>query len=268
MLKQRLMTAAWLAPLMLAGLFGLEGGAFALFTGGIVLVGAWEWANLAGITERPQQVGVTAIAAAFLMLLWWLSPHGLVWVLWLGVIGWAVNLYWVIGYPGRQTQWQGRGVRLAMGAWVLVPCWAGLNALRSGGESWLLFVLLLVWGADIGAYFFGKRFGRHRLAPDVSPGKTWEGVAGALLSTLILAIGFGIWSALEGLSILWLVVISMVVALVSVLGDLLESMLKRHRGIKDSSGLLPGHGGILDRVDSLTAAIPVFALLYTLVGLP
>jgi len=152
-------------------------------------------------------------------------------------------------------------MRLAMGLWVLLPTWVGFSVLRESGAAWLLFVLLLVWGADIGAYFVGRALGRHKLAPRVSPGKTWEGVAGGLMVTALLAIVFASWQSLGVAGGLMLMLATAVVTLVSVLGDLLESMLKRHRGIKDSSQLLPGHGGVLDRVDSLTAAVPLFALL-------
>ena len=149
-----------------------------------------------------------------------------------------------------------------MGFWVLLPCWAGFNVLGETSGAWLLYVLLLVWMADIGAYFAGRTWGRRKLAPHVSPGKSWEGVAGGLVATLMLALVFGFWQQLGvgGSSVLLL--ITVVVTLASVLGDLLESMLKRYRQIKDSSQLLPGHGGILDRIDSLTAAVPLFALFY------
>ena len=261
MLRQRIITAAWLAPLMLAGLFGLSGGLFALFTAAIVLQAGWEWTNLAGIRHRDNRlllVGVLALA----MLMLWLSGAALAaWPLWLGVAGWLANLYWVVHYPERGAQWQSPARRLLMGLWVLLPAWVGLNVLRDTGAVWLLFVLLLVWCADIGAYFAGRAFGRRKLAPRVSPGKSWEGVAGGLVATAALAVLFASWQGLGLGGGLALLLATLVVTLVSVLGDLLESMLKRFRGIKDSSALLPGHGGVLDRIDSLTAALPLFALL-------
>ncbi|MFG6159063.1 phosphatidate cytidylyltransferase [Halomonas sp. 1390] len=261
MLRQRIITAAWLAPLALFGLFGLEGGGFGLFTAAIVLLGAWEWANLAGIAAPARRLWPVAGLAVLIALCWSSGAAGATWPLWLGALGWLVNLYWVTGYPDRLAQWQSTGMRLAMGLWVLLPTWVGFNVLRESGAVWLLFVLLLVWGADIGAYFVGKAFGRRKLAPAVSPGKTREGVAGGLAVTAVLAIVFAVWQGLGLASGLALLAATLVVALASVLGDLLESMLKRHRGIKDSSRLLPGHGGVLDRIDSLTAAVPLFALL-------
>lgn len=261
MLRQRIITAAWLAPLTLAGLFGLQGGAFALFTAIIVLLGGWEWTNLAGVTERARRLSLVAGLAALMLLLWLAGAASSPWLLWLGAAGWLLNVYWVTHYPARIEQWQSTPRRLAMGLWVLLPAWVGFNLLRDLGAVWLLFVLLLVWSADIGAYFAGRAFGRRKLAPRVSPGKSWEGVAGGLVATAALALLFAVWQGLGGGGGLLLLLATLVVTLISVLGDLLESMLKRHRGIKDSSNLLPGHGGVLDRIDSLTAAVPLFALL-------
>ncbi len=262
MLKQRIITAAWLAPLVLAGLFGLGGSAFALFTAVIVLLGTWEWANLAGITRMDQRAQLVAVMAALMLTMWLSGAATAIWPLWLAAAGWLVNLYWVTRYPAAGEQWQTSMRRLAMGLWVLLPCWVGFNVLRESGMAWLLFVLLLVWCADIGAYFVGRNWGKRKLAPHVSPGKSWEGVFGGLAATAILAILFALWLSLDMAGGLTLVLVTAVITLTSVLGDLLESMLKRHRNIKDSSQLLPGHGGVLDRIDSLTAAIPLFALFY------
>ncbi|WP_163577863.1 phosphatidate cytidylyltransferase [Halomonas faecis] len=260
MLRQRILTALWLVPLALGGLFGLSGAAFGLFTGGMVLLATWEWTNLAGVTRRGVRGVLVAILAVVMVLLWLAGSAHATWPLWLSVVGWLLNLYWVIHYPARREQWQPSARRLAMGLWVLLPAWVGFNVLRDLGSVWLLFVLLLVWGADIGAYFSGRAWGRHKLAPAVSPGKSWEGVAGGLAVTLALALVFAVWQGLGTGGGVALLAATAVVTLVSVLGDLLESMLKRHRGIKDSSNLLPGHGGVLDRIDSLTAAVPLFAL--------
>ncbi|WP_339881718.1 phosphatidate cytidylyltransferase [Vreelandella maris] len=268
MLKQRIITAAWLAPLVLAGLFGLDGVAFALFTALIVLLGTWEWANLAGITRTAQRAQLVAGMAALMLMMWLIDAATSAWPLWLAAAGWLINLYWVTHYPAAGQQWQATSRRLAMGLWVLLPCWVGFNVLRESGMAWLLFVLLLVWCADIGAYFVGRNWGKRKLAPRVSPGKSWEGVYGGLAATAILAVVFAVWLSLGMASSLTLILVTAVVTLTSVLGDLLESMLKRHRNIKDSSQLLPGHGGVLDRIDSLTAAIPLFALFYLEVLMP
>ncbi|PCF96790.1 phosphatidate cytidylyltransferase [Vreelandella nigrificans] len=262
MLKQRIITAAWLAPLTLIGLFGLHGGAFALFAALIVLLGAWEWTNLAGVTQQRSRLQWVAVLALLMLVMWLSGAAFAVWPLWLAAAGWLLNLYWVIRYPEAGQQWQSTSRRLLMGLWVLLPCWVGFNVLRDSGAVWLLFVLLLVWGADIGAYFAGRRWGKRKLAPRVSPGKSWEGVIGGLVVTVLLAVVFAFWQPLGVAGGATLIAITALVTFVSVLGDLLESMLKRYRNIKDSSQLLPGHGGVLDRIDSLTAAIPIFALLY------
>ncbi|KPQ25371.1 MAG: phosphatidate cytidylyltransferase [Halomonas sp. HL-48] len=262
MLKQRVMTAAWLAPLVLAGLFGLQGGGYALFTAFVMLLGAWEWTNLAGVEQPLKRAALVAGCAVLILLMWLTGTTYAEWPLWLAAVGWLANLLWVMRYPGLTAQWRSTPGRLLMGLWVLLPCWVGFNILRESGAVWLLFVLLLVWAADIGAYFAGRRWGRRKLAPRVSPGKSWEGVFGGMAATTLLAVGFAIGLSLGLGESIALVVITLLVTLISVLGDLLESMLKRYRDVKDSSQLLPGHGGVLDRIDSLTAAIPLFALLY------
>ncbi|HET8791416.1 MAG TPA: phosphatidate cytidylyltransferase [Modicisalibacter sp.] len=260
MLKQRVATAAILIPLVVVGLFGLTGGAFALFTGAVVLLSAWEWANLAGFERTAARLGYVLALALSMLMIWRSGAAHAAWLLWLSAIGWLFNLYWVVRYPQDREQWHAPPIRLAMGLWVLLPCWVGFIQLRASGIEWLLYVLLLVWLADIGAYFAGRRFGRRKLAPRVSPGKSWEGVYGGLVAVALLAVGFSAWAELAPGERVWLILASLLVALISVLGDLFESMLKRLRGLKDSGNLLPGHGGVLDRIDSLTAAVPLFAL--------
>ncbi|WP_027965898.1 phosphatidate cytidylyltransferase [Halomonas halocynthiae] len=260
MLKQRIVTALWLFVVAGVGLFVLSGNAFTAFTAAVVLLGSWEWANLAGLSSAGKRA---LVAAAMALVLFFMYSSGAVlaaWPLWVAAVGWLVNLYWVISYPRRVGQWSSMAVRLLMGLWVLVSAWVGLNVLREQGAIWLLYVLLVVWSADIGAYFVGRAFGQRKLAPSVSPGKSWEGVFGGAALTALLAIGFAVGMNLGLIGGLLLLVATVVVSFASVLGDLLESMLKRYRGIKDSSNLLPGHGGVLDRIDSLTAAAPLFAL--------
>lgn len=266
MLKQRILTALALAPLALVGLFGLSGGGFAAFTALVLLLGAWEWARLSGFDDVKSRLLYTGGLGVLLLIAWWAGWNMARWPLWLGAIGWIANAWWVLRYPGSTDQWQSRSVRLAMGGWVLLPCWVGFYQLRQDGSEWLLFVLLLVWAADIGAYFSGRRFGRRKLAPQVSPGKSWEGVYGGWVAVAVLVFIYALWLALDLRQTLALLVVALVVAFISVVGDLLESMLKRFRGLKDSSHLLPGHGGILDRIDSLTAAVPLFALIRPWLG--
>lgn len=262
MLKQRIITALVLLPFALGGFFLLDGGLFALFIGAVVSLGAWEWARLAGFTAQVQRVAYAALVAALLLVLY-LVPAVAPWVLSLGVLWWVLATFLVLGYPASSRYWAQAPVRLLIGLLILLPAWQGLVLFKQWPEAnWLILaVMVLVWGADIGAYFAGKRFGKRKLAPRVSPGKSWEGVIGGLLATLLICLLVGLYRGWSALDLLLALAGTAVVVLVSVVGDLTESMFKRQSGVKDSSNLLPGHGGVLDRIDSLTAAIPLFAAL-------
>ena len=272
MLKTRILTALILAPIAVIGIFFLPPLGFAIFTGVAITLGAWEWANMAGYLSSPARLAYAALVALVLVAVFQLPTLNL---LWLGVAWWILALLMVRSYPGGTSVWGSPPVRAIMGLLVLVPAWVGLNHLRNGtllfgdmtsGLVAILYVFLVVWVADIGAYFAGRAFGRAKLAPRVSPGKSWAGVWGGLAAVALLAMAAGLVAGAAVADTLLLLLASVLVAGISVVGDLLESMLKRFRGIKDSSQLLPGHGGIMDRIDSLTAAIPVFALLVTLTG--
>lgn len=272
MLKTRIITALVLAPIAIGGIFFLPPVGFALFTAAIITLGAWEWANMAGIHH---QAGRVVYAAVIAVILYGIACVPASVVLWLALVWWCVCFLLVRNYPAGSAGWGSMGVRSLMGVLVLVPAWVGLNHLRledflfgnTTNNLWaILYVFCMVWVADIGAYFAGRAFGKAKLAPRVSPGKSWAGVWGGLVAVGILAVVAGVLADATVNDTLILIVASLVTGLVSVLGDLLESMLKRFRGIKDSSQLLPGHGGILDRIDSLTAAIPVFALIITQLG--
>ncbi len=286
MLKQRVITALILASVFVAALIYLPGPLFSAFAATITLIGAWEWANLSGLSQRWQRGlyvlvtgGVLALGAVYLGVhqLPAQAPESLELAesqtlafrnfLVIGCVWWALALLWVQSYPSSALLWHSRWMRALMGIFVLVPAWAGLSYLRvQDGGLWLLILLVaIVACADIGGFFAGRRWGRHKLAVSVSPGKTWEGFAGGVAANTLLALLVGyFW---QGGMLFWLAVI-IPTSLVSVLGDLLESMVKRQRGIKDSSALLPGHGGVLDRVDSLTSAAPVFALALLAGGWP
>ncbi|RTE66921.1 phosphatidate cytidylyltransferase [Amphritea opalescens] len=262
MLKERFWTAVLLAPIVLAGLFLSSFDVFKLFVAGIVLLGAWEWANLAGLIPSTARLAYTSLIAALMATLNYYSPAGeFSGFLWVAVLFWWMAAFWVVRYPvvsGWQASWQ----RLLIGVLVLTSTWMALVTLQHQpkGDVLLLMLLLLVWGADIGAYFAGKTWGKAKLAPNVSPGKTRAGLWGGLTSCALISLCFIVYLELDLLLGVYLLLIAMLAGLASVLGDLFESMLKRHRGIKDSSQLLPGHGGILDRIDSITAAAPVFVL--------
>lgn len=268
MLKQRIITALILLPIALCGFFLLEGSAFALFIGLVVSLGAWEWARLAGFEAQPARVAY-AVAVALLLFLMHLVPGVAPWVLGAAVLWWGLATFLVLTYPRTSEQWSGAVPKLLIGLLILLPAWQGLVFIKQLplGNGLIMAVMVLVWGADIGAYFSGKAFGKRKLAPQVSPGKSWEGVYGGLALSLVITVVVGLvrdWSF--GQTLLGLLGAAIVV-FISVVGDLTESMFKRQSGIKDSSNLLPGHGGVLDRIDSLTAAIPVFAVLLWMAAL-
>lgn len=267
MLKQRIITALVLLPFALGGFFLLDGALFALFIGAVVSLGAWEWARLAGLTAQVRRVAFAVLVAALLLGLY-LVPVLAPWVLLCALIWWALATALVLGYPASGRYWAGLPAKLIIGLLILLPAWQGLVLFKQWPEAnWLILaVMVLVWGADIGAYFSGRRFGKRKLAPQVSPGKSWEGVFGGLLATLLICVGVAIYRDWSFASLLLGLLGTAVVVLISVVGDLTESMFKRQAGVKDSSNLLPGHGGVLDRIDSLTAAIPVFAALLWLAG--
>ncbi len=272
MLKQRIITALILAPIVLAGLFLLEPLAFSWFVAAVVLLGAWEWANFAGISGQAGRIVYALVVAAVLYLC---SGVAAAWVLGAGMLWWGLAIALVAGYPDRLSGWKSPRMIALMGLFVLVPFWKAmvlvrvsvLNLAPDFSVLWvILYMLFLVWSADIGAYFAGKAWGKKKLAPKVSPGKSWAGAWGGVASVVVLAVIAGSVVSLSASSLLLLVVASAITAAISIYGDLLESMLKRHRGIKDSSQLLPGHGGVMDRIDSLTAAIPVFTTLALIFG--
>ena len=158
--------------------------------------------------------------------------------------------------------WEKSAVRTLCGVLLLSAAWLSMVELKAleSGDAWLLLILLIVWAADIGAYFSGKRWGRVKLAPHVSPGKTREGMYGGLVAVGLTVLAFSWWNELTFSSVVYLMLLSLVVGLVSVMGDLFESLLKRHAGVKDSGTILPGHGGVLDRIDSILAAAPLYYL--------
>lgn len=267
MLKQRIITALIMLPVALGGFFLLQGGWFALFIGLVVCAGAWEWARLAGFEAQPLRLGYAGVVALLLAALYQL-PSLAGPVLALAVLWWLAAIALVLAYPASSRAWQALPVRLAIGLLILLPAWQGLLLLKQWpqGNSLILAVMLLVWTADVGAYFSGRRFGRRKLAVQVSPGKSWEGLYGGLAGSLLLTLLVGLYRDWDARDLMMALLGAALVVLISVVGDLTESMFKRQSGIKDSSNLLPGHGGVLDRIDSLTAAVPMFAVLLWLHG--
>ena len=266
MLKQRIATAAVLVPLVVAAVMLLPHAAFAALCGLLVLIGALEWAGLSGLPTRLTRNAYLAIVAALLSILWVLLGlfTGVVAaVLMIALLWWLVALALVVRYEQRGTLTIKRGLKLTAGLLVLIPTWIGLVALRADpqfGPPMVIFLLILIWSADSAAYFAGMRWGKNRLAPAVSPGKSWEGVGGALVAVICVAVGWSLYRDFAALQTVLFVGVAMVITMVSILGDLTESLFKRLAGAKDSGTIFPGHGGVLDRIDSLTAAAPLFLL--------
>ena len=272
MLKQRLITGLILAPIVLCGVFLLEQVYFALFFGGVIALAGWEWANLSSYSSQAQRIAYAIILCGLLYLV---STFSIEWVLLVSVIWWIIATLFVLSFPDTKGIWSAKPIRCLIGLFVLLPMWSALVFIREadlkhapewGGLWIILYMLLMVWAADVGAYFSGKAWGDAKLAPKVSPGKSWAGAWGGIVSTVVLSFFAAYLLELSSVLTIQLVVITIITAVISIIGDLTESMFKRIRGIKDSSQLLPGHGGILDRIDSLAAAVPVFVFLLLVLG--
>lgn len=260
MLRQRVLTAVVLAPLVIAGVLFAPPMGFAAGLAVVVLASAWEWAALIPVRGTSQRVAYVVLLAVLLALL----SDGLARYPALqqqlpvaGVAWWLLAGVW-LAFPaaGREA----RAVKAVTGMLVLLPCWVALVALHAQDPVRVLFLLALIWSADIGAYFVGKRFGQRKLAPRVSPGKTWAGTWGGLILSVLFATGVGLAVLPGPADVLKLALLCGVTVVFSGIGDLSVSLMKRHCGIKDSGKLLPGHGGVLDRLDSLFAAAPVFVV--------
>jgi phosphatidate cytidylyltransferase len=284
MLKQRILTALILAPLALFAILFLPLFSFEIAIAMVMALGAWEWANMSGYNSLPAKSFYTALITACCLLLMYLLPVEMIWyqgqlnglyrgILSVAALWWFVSLLMIIAYPKFSTVWRtNKVIRGLFGVLTLIPTWVAVISLRTSlyevdpfyGASLIFYVLGIVWAADIGAFFIGVKFGRHKLRPLVSPGKTFEGLMGGVgAATAIIA--FAAFHYQVDPTRIWLhILIGGLTVGVSALGDLNESMFKRCAGIKDSGNLLPGHGGILDRIDSLTAAFPVFAFCYVL----
>lgn len=268
MLKTRVITAVLLLAALLPSLFFLPQRHWALLMAAVSGLAAWEWGGLArwGAAKRIAYGAAVGFLAIGLTLAYPAVVEG-------RTPGLALPLYlvalpfWLAVVPlWLRYKWSGAMGGALVGLVVILPAWLAIVQLRSLGAGVLLAILAVVWLADIAAYFSGRAFGRHKLAPTVSPGKTWEGAIGAGIAVLVY--GFVLRHAVfagDGSIFVWILGLVLVTA-VSILGDLFESLLKRQAGLKDSSGILPGHGGVLDRIDSLTSTLPTVACLWLLSG--
>lgn len=267
--QKRILSTVVLGPLLLWAIVTLQGEAFSLLLALLLLPAAWEWGQLSGQTQNWPR----AEYALLLIALFYMSRYiPLQWLLWIAVAWWIGALYWLRGYPEQHGWLFRRWTSPVVGIVILIPAWRALELIhqQEQGVGLLFFLLLLIWGADIGAYLVGVRFGSRKLAPKVSPGKSIEGVAGGMVTSMLVVVVAYLSGAVSGVtsevSLIALLLSVVVIVVFSVVGDLVESAYKRHAGIKDSGQLIPGHGGILDRVDSLTAAAPLYLSLLILFG--
>lgn len=271
MLMQRVITSVILLPLVIAAIWYMPTWGIALLYGVMLVIGAWEWAGMAGLKRSWQLLYVLILILMMLALLVWRTAAGLpLTVVILAGMWWFCALVWMLIAPILPKGRSMLVIKLLLGPMILLPSLVALVYLHEQsqiGHLWVLAVCVLVWGADIGAYFAGRTFGKHKLAPKVSPGKTWEGffggaAAGAVAGWLMGHLAFG----LTDISLAAFTVLSVWVVGFSVVGDLTASRFKRHVDVKDSGRLFPGHGGVLDRLDSLFAAAPVFLAGLLLLG--
>jgi phosphatidate cytidylyltransferase len=270
MTKTRVLAALVMGPLAIAAVLLLPTPWMAALTAALFLLGLWEWLKLAEIEDTIAR-GILLVTNLLLMVaLVWASrsSSGGTLVLFqimvmLGVIWWLLAIIWLRHYDfASDHDTHARVFKLAAATLSVVPAWCALgliHAERPAGNYWLLVALMIVWAADSGAYFAGRKFGKHKLSPRISPNKTIEGLVGGVIAGMAVAL---VAAPLIGTKLGDLPAVALVAAwtiLFSVVGDLFESLLKRHVGTKDSGNLIPGHGGVLDRIDSVLAALPVFA---------
>ena len=283
MTRTRVLAALVMAPAAIAAIVLLSTPWLAALAALVLLMGLWEWLKLAGVEDTLPRIVLVGLNLSLMVLLVWASrdaaginPALFQIVTLVGALAWLLAPLWLWrpGFTAADRPWA-RAFKLAAGTVAVLPAWAALCLLHSGnfaslaglpeaggghGPRWLLAALALVWAADSGAYFAGRHLGRRKLAPTISPNKTVEGAVGGLLAGVAVAIGLGLWAGAGSAQLPALALVAALAVAVSIVGDLGESLLKRQAGVKDSGHLIPGHGGILDRIDGVLAAVPVFVV--------
>ena len=282
MTKTRLLAALVMAPVAIAAILLLSTPWIVALTAVVFLAGLWEWFELAEIEDTLARTVLLVAHLALMVAIVWASrsASGYSYVLFqlasvIGVLWWLLALLWLRNYDfARNHQTWARFFKLAAGALAVIPAWCALAWLHSGepnapsddyrGHIWLFTALAIVWAADSAAYFAGRHFGgtlfKDKLAPRVSPNKTYEGLIGGVVAGVLVGIAGSLWAGTAPSVLPKVALVAVFATLASVVGDLYESLLKRHAGVKDSGHLIPGHGGILDRIDGVLAALPVFAM--------
>lgn len=272
MTRVRLLAALVMTPLAVAAILLLPTPWMMVLAALLFLAGLWEWFDLAEIDDPLARTVLLAAHLALMVAIVWASRStiGPTLVLFqlasvIGVIWWLLALMWLGHYQfASDHNTHARVFKLAAGALSVIPAWCALawiHASTPNGHHWLLVALTIVWAADSGAYFAGRTLGRHKLAPRISPNKTIEGLAGGVVAGVVAGVGVAfLLAGAQPAQLPAVALVALAAVLFSVVGDLFESLLKRHAGVKDSGHLIPGHGGVLDRIDGVLAALPVFAL--------
>lgn len=276
MTKTRLLAALIMAPIAIAAILLLSTPWVVALTAVVFLAGLWEWFELAEIEDTLARTVLLVAHLALMVAIVWASrsASGYSYVLFqlasvIGVLWWLLSLLWLRSYDfaSNHQSWA-RFFKLAAGALAVIPAWCALAWIHAGepnGHIWLLTALAIVWAADSAAYFAGRHFGGtlfkdRKLAPRISPNKTLEGVLGGVIGGVLVGVCGALLAGASGAQAPFVALVALAATLASVVGDLYESLLKRHAGVKDSGHLIPGHGGILDRIDGVLAALPVFAM--------
>ncbi|MUV15309.1 phosphatidate cytidylyltransferase [Noviluteimonas gilva] len=271
MTRTRLLAALFMTPLAIAAVLFLDTPWLVACGAVLFLAGLWEWFRLAEIDDTLHRSVLLVANLALMVAIVWASrtATGYSFVLFqiatvIGVIWWLLSMLWLKHFNfASDHDTHARMFKLAAGTLAVVPAWCALALIHGGqpnGHRWLLIALLVIWAADSGAYFAGRKFGKHKLSPRISPNKTIEGLVGGMIAALVIALAAAPFAGATVAQLPFVAIVVVVTVLFSVVGDLFESLLKRHVGAKDSGDLIPGHGGILDRIDSVLAALPVFAL--------
>jgi phosphatidate cytidylyltransferase len=264
MLLQRVLTALILVPLALLIILLPNTWVFSLICAVAFMAALWEWAQLSGVKSPALRVALLVVAAVIFALLWqWHATVLTPLLLAAGIAWWLVACAWLrhFAFAAAPTG-ENRILKTLAGAFVIYPAWIAAVSLHERiphGHWWTLLALVIVWCADIGAYFSGRAFGKRKLAPQISPGKTWAGAYGALVAGALAALLGGWLLGVRGLPLISLALLALLTVAASIVGDLIESLMKRHAQVKDSGTIFPGHGGLMDRMDSVFAALPVFA---------
>lgn len=280
MTRTRILAALVMAPAAIAAILFLPTPWMMLLAALVFLGGLWEWFRLADVEDTLTRSFLVAANLLLMVMIVWASRTSqggtlalFHLMLLLGVGWWWLAVLWLrYARFGSQPGKAARAAKLLAGTLAVVPAWCALVVIHGDPSEtaligpiprnhlWLLTALAIVWMADTGAYFAGRAFGKHKLAPNISPNKTIEGLVGGLLAAMLAGLGFALLAGVQSAQLPWVALAALLTALASVIGDLFESLLKRQAGVKDSGHLIPGHGGILDRIDSVLAALPVFAL--------